>query len=144
MQAIALCERLELPANSGQVRKRVVALLSQYFVASGSTELISLQSDDWLEELRGLPFWAIDRAAKWWIGRDNPNRGKKPMPGDISERAIKEQRVTRIMRWRAERAIVAAKQEQAAPVAELTPAELEQRRKAAAEIMANLNIGSEK
>ena len=43
--------------------------------------------EDWTRELAGYPDWAIENALGWWISRDNKRRGKKPLPGDISEAA---------------------------------------------------------
>ncbi|WP_306150680.1 hypothetical protein [Roseovarius sp. MMSF_3281] len=52
-------------------------------------------ADDWVDELNGLPAWAIQKACQWWIGADNPDRRKRPLPGDISQRARKEMGIIR-------------------------------------------------
>jgi len=41
-------------------------------------------AEDWLAELDGLPAWAIQKACRWWMGSENANRHRKPMPGDIA------------------------------------------------------------
>ena len=43
--------------------------------------------------MEGLPGWAIEAACSWWLSRHNPSRRKKPLPGDISERAHLEARI---------------------------------------------------
>ena len=46
-------------------------------------------AEDWHEELRDYPAWAILKASRWWMSSDNPERRKKPLAGDISARAKK-------------------------------------------------------
>ena len=53
-------------------------------------------AEDWHEELSGYPGWAIQKAARWWMGQDNPERRKKPLAGDISARAKLEMGVVKL------------------------------------------------
>lgn len=46
-------------------------------------------SEDWLAVIcanGNPPEWAVTDACRWWIGPDNPHRGKKPQAGDIAKR----------------------------------------------------------
>ena len=36
--------------------------------------------------LREFPAWAIGEARRWWVN-DNPKRHKRPLPGDLADRA---------------------------------------------------------
>ncbi len=44
-------------------------------------------AEDWNEELKEYPAWAIQSACRWWMSEGNPDRRKKPLPGDIAKRA---------------------------------------------------------
>jgi len=43
--------------------------------------------EDWQSELEGLPAWAINAACRWWMSHENKERRKKPIAGDIGEKA---------------------------------------------------------
>ena len=47
-------------------------------------------AEDWLTELGELPPWAIQKACRWWMSSSNPDRRKKPLPGDIAAQARRE------------------------------------------------------
>ena len=47
-------------------------------------------AEDWHEELKRYPGWAIQNACRWWMSVSNGKRRQKPLPGDIAERARKE------------------------------------------------------
>lgn len=47
-------------------------------------------AEDWHEELSAYPSWAIQKAARWWMGSSNEKRRQKPLAGDISARAREE------------------------------------------------------
>lgn len=83
-------EALSRPADPQWIAQRTFTLLSHYFVTDTHPEAMTAVARDWTYELRQYPEWAIDRAAKWWLSRENDKRGKKPMPGDISERVVAE------------------------------------------------------
>jgi len=59
-------------------------------------------ADDWASELSEYPEWALQKAFRWWMSRSNEDRRRKPMPGDISERAHFEMSVVRGARLMAE------------------------------------------
>ena len=83
-------DKLVTPAPAKWVTGRIASLLAQYFQGDVSESMMKTIADDWYSELRDFPAWAIAKAVRWWIGRDNPDRRKKPMAGDIAERAQKE------------------------------------------------------
>ena len=47
-------------------------------------------AEDWCQELKDFPAWAIAKAVRWWTGRNNPERRKKPLAGDIAAQAQTE------------------------------------------------------
>lgn len=60
-------------------------------------------AEDWHEELCAYPAWAIGKAVRWWISADNPDRRRKPLPGDIADRAKREAGVLKLATHSAER-----------------------------------------
>lgn len=82
--------RLSTPAPKKWITGRIASLLAQYFQGDISDKMMEAIADDWCHELKEFPAWSIAKAVRWWTGRDNPDRRKKPLPGDIAERAQKE------------------------------------------------------
>ena len=76
---------------------RVLRMLSHYYVADNIEGALDGVAEDWAWELDGLPAWAVSNAVRWWMSGDNPDRRKKPMPGDISERAKHEMRALTVI-----------------------------------------------
>lgn len=83
-------DHLRKPAPRKWLLGRVTMMLSHYYVAQADEALVKGIAEDWAWELNGLPAWAVSNAVRWWMSGDNPDRRKKPMPGDISEQARKE------------------------------------------------------
>lgn len=81
---------LSKPAPAKWITGRIASLLAQYFQGDFSEAMMKSIADDWYHELRELPAWAIVKSVRWWTGKDNSDRRKKPLPGDIAERAQKE------------------------------------------------------
>lgn len=96
-------EVLSTPATRKWVAGRVATLLSQYFASSVPTEVMAAVADDWQHELAEYPAWAISNACRWWMGAENPDRRKKPLPGDISARSRDEMETVRFARLHVER-----------------------------------------
>ena len=92
---VALAKLSEV-AEPSWVGQRVVTMLSHYFVSDIHPAAQEAVARDWMVELARFPDWAIDAAVSWWLSRQNENRRKKPMPGDISERAHIEMAIVRI------------------------------------------------
>ncbi len=65
----------------------MAAVLSQYFASSVPAEMMAAIAEDWHEELRDFPAWALQKAFRWWMGEGNEKRRQKPLPGDIAARA---------------------------------------------------------
>jgi hypothetical protein len=82
--------KLYTPAPAKWITGRIASLLAQYFQGDISEGMMKSIADDWYHELKDFPAWSIAKAVRWWIGKDNPDRRKKPMTGDIAERAQKE------------------------------------------------------
>lgn len=83
-----LIEQFDTKADQRWIAQRAVKFLAgHYFVAEMAEPVAEQIGRDWTMELSGLPDWAIEAAFSWWISRHNPKRAKKPLPGDISERA---------------------------------------------------------
>ena len=83
-------DRLSEPATGKWITGRVASLLAQYYAGNVTDQIMAAIADDWRRELADYPAWAIANAVRWWMGSDNPDRRKKPLPGDIADRARKE------------------------------------------------------
>lgn len=83
-------DRISEPATGKWITGRVASLLSQYYAGNVTDQVMAAIADDWRRELADYPAWAIANAVRWWIGSENTDRRKKPLPGDIAERAKKE------------------------------------------------------
>lgn len=53
-------------------------------------------AEDWNEELKDYPAWALQKASRWWMSRNNEKRRQKPIAGDIAARAQWEMGVIRV------------------------------------------------
>lgn len=121
-------EYLSAPAPRKWVAGRVVSLLSHYFVSQQDEALASAVAEDWCSMLEDYPAWAIANACRWWMGRENPRKHCKPLPGDIQDRAHVELEPVRAARITIARG-VALPAPQAEPRMEIT--EQERARRAA-------------
>lgn len=81
---------LSTPAPGKWITGRIASLLAQYYQGDISESMMKAIADDWRHELQDYPAWAIAKAVRWWTGRENQDRRKKPLPGDIADRAQKE------------------------------------------------------
>lgn len=135
---------LSAPAEPGYIATRVATLLLHGFVGEIPADFQRQIAADWMNELRGLPAWAVSRAARWWLSAENPRRRQRPVPGDISERAQVEMRVLDFLRYAAdeferveERKALAAPRE-----VWLTPEQEAERKAAMARLVAKMFPGS--
>ena len=87
---------LRIPATKQWIAGRVATLLSQYFASSVPVEVMAAIAEDWHEELKAYPSWAIQNACRWWMSAENEKRRQKPIAGDISDRARIELGVVRV------------------------------------------------
>lgn len=74
-------------------------------------------AEDWVQELSDYPEWALQKAFRWWIGRENEKRRQKPVPGDISDRAYVEMSIVRAAKIKARLVNAAPVREAADPPA---------------------------
>ena len=117
----------------GEVAKTLV----HYFAGVIPPNFAKSIGADYDAELAEFPAWAIVKARRWWLSRENEYRNRKPLPGDLSERASIEMSLVRYAE-----AMVRAFDRNGPPKPPeppkkpLTPEELEQRRIRAAKIMA--------
>ena len=120
---LASTARLKRPAPEKWIRGRIATLLNHYFVSLVPDAMMAEIANDWIAELLGLPAWAIQNAARWWMSADNTEaaRRRKPMPGDIAARARHEMGAIRLAEGQANR--FNAAQVVATPPREDPPAE---------------------
>lgn len=78
------------PPRKEWMMARVASLLSQYYAADVPQPIVQMMAEDWAAELEKWPEWAIEKAVRWWKSADNPDRKRRPLEGDISERASVE------------------------------------------------------
>lgn len=135
-QAEALLAHLSRPTTAKWLHGRLVALLSHYFVASNDEKVVEAMADDWHALLSPYPAWAIANACRWWLSRDNKDHRKKPMPGDIQERAHIETVHLRVARMALDRGVAGTQDEPERD--EVTPQTTEERQAVAARVMAEV------
>lgn len=81
---------LSVPARPEWIAARVASLLSPYYEKDTPQAVREMDADDWVLSLIEYPRWAIDAAVRWWKGRDNEKRDRRPKEGDIAARAAIE------------------------------------------------------
>ncbi|KEP68829.1 hypothetical protein DL1_08640 [Thioclava dalianensis] len=89
-------DELKRPAPTKWITARIATLLTHYFAADIPPQVQEAIAADWVAALRGNPAWAIARACQWWISAENTARRKRPLPGDIEERAAIEMGPVRV------------------------------------------------
>lgn len=82
-QAVAC---LSEPAHPAKLMARVLALLSPYYDKDTPQAVREIEAEDWAEALGEFPYWAVERACRWWKSDQNGNRRKRPFEGDIAAR----------------------------------------------------------
>jgi hypothetical protein len=85
-KAEAAVMALSEPAHPAKVMARVLALLNPYFDKDTPQAIREIEAEDWAQALGGYPYWAIERAARWWKSDANAHRRKRPLEGDIARR----------------------------------------------------------
>ncbi|MEO9648804.1 MAG: hypothetical protein ABJ360_22460 [Roseobacter sp.] len=92
----AAVAKLSTPATKQWIAGRAATLLSQYFTSSIPAEMMTAIAEDWHEELKSYPSWALQKAVRWWMSADNDKRRQKPIAGDISDRAKEEMGIVKV------------------------------------------------
>jgi hypothetical protein len=77
---------LSEPAHPAKVMARVLALLNPYFDKDTPQAIREIEAEDWAAALGAYPYWAIEKAARWWKSEANADRRKRPLEGDIARR----------------------------------------------------------
>lgn len=77
---------LSEPAHPAKVMARVLALLNPYFDKDTPQAIREIEAEDWAQALGAYPYWAIEKAARWWKSDANADRRKRPLEGDIARR----------------------------------------------------------
>ena len=125
---------LTIPAPGKWVAGRVVTLLSHYFIAQQDASVAEAVAEDWCTILEEYPAWAIANAVRWWMGRDNPRKHFKPLPGDIQDRAHVEMQRVRAAQITLSRGIASKRSETEREA--VSEEDLAHRAKVSAEVMA--------
>ena len=137
---------LNTPSTRKWVAARVVTLLSHYFVAQQESAVVEAIAEDWVATLERYPAWALANACRWWLSKDNPDRAKKPLPGDIEARADAELSRVRAAQITVQRGVSAiappAAVEKPDPVEWWTDAERERRRLFAESVLRSVRSGT--
>jgi hypothetical protein len=89
-KAEAAVMALSEPAHPAKVMARVLALLNPYFDKDTPQAIREIEAEDWAVALGEYPYWAIEKAARWWKSEDNADRRKRPLEGDIARRCRME------------------------------------------------------
>jgi len=78
---------------------RIATLQAQYYTTAIPEQMQEAIADDWHNELKEYPAWAISNAVRWWMSKDNDKRRYKPMCGDIAERCETEMAIVRVAEY---------------------------------------------
>jgi hypothetical protein len=89
-KAEAAVVALSEPAHPAKVMARVLALLNPYFDKDTPQAIREIEAEDWAAALGAYPYWAIEKAARWWKSDENPDRRKRPLEGDLVARTKRE------------------------------------------------------
>lgn len=135
-EVAATVAALSQPASPVWILARVAALLSPYYEKDTPQAIREMEAEDWLAALEGKPQWAITAAVRWWQGDSNPDRRKRPMQGDIAARVLVETEAIRAGHLRVQAFDAGLIPKPAAPPRAISAADVEHRRKVAAEIVA--------
>ena len=133
-----MTQSLSKPSPRAWLQGEVAKSLVHYFAGVIPPNFAKSIGADYDAELAEFPAWAIVKARRWWLSRENEYRHRKPLPGDLSDRASQEMSIVRYAG-----AMVAAFDRNGPPKPPeppqkpLTPEELDQRCIRAAEIMAS-------
>ena len=89
-ETLATILSLTKPAPRDWVQGEVAKLMVHYFVGDLPDNFAKSFGDDWDAELATYPAWAILKARRWWLSRENKKwKHRKPVPGELSEVAHK-------------------------------------------------------
>lgn len=117
-QVAAAVNGLTVQCNEEWLLMRIAALLEPYFDKGTPAMVRAMEAEDWAEELRDFPKWAIEAAVRWWKSADNQDRRKRPLEGDIGARVRREMDAVRAAQAILDQPLAAAAFELPAPIRE--------------------------
>lgn len=97
-QIAAAVDAITVPASRAWIMARIASLLTGYYAADVPASIVKMDAEDWADELGDNPEWAIQAAVRWWRSKANPDRRKRPQPGDIAARIKIEMGVVSVAR----------------------------------------------
>lgn len=120
---------------------RVAALLEPYFDKGTPVSIKMIEMEDWAEAMKDSPYWAIEKACRWWKSEENPEKRRRPIEGDIMARIRVEMGAVRAAQIK-----LASPSFHRKTKGEIrqppTPEEMEQRRVVAQEVMSHFKANS--
>ncbi len=63
---LAALDQALAPSHTGPLLTRVLALLSHYRSEPNPPAVETMVAEDWAEDLKEFPIWAVAEAARWW------------------------------------------------------------------------------
>lgn len=75
------------PASREWLAGRIATLMVHYFPNPLPPAVVEAMAHDWFRIIGDRPQWAISDGVDWWLGPENKDRKRKPVPGDIAESA---------------------------------------------------------
>lgn len=94
-RTIMTIQSLSNPAPRSWLQGEIGKVLVHYFVGVIPKNFSKSIGSDYDAELSDFPAWAIVKARRWWVSRDNEYRFRKPLPGDLGERVLIEMKLVR-------------------------------------------------
>jgi hypothetical protein len=137
-EARAVIASISQPAEPVWMMARVAALLLPYYEKDTPQAVRMIEAEDWALELCEFPKWAIEKAVRWWKSKDNDNRRKRPLEGDISARARFEMGAVNAARIAVNGKLVTPKPDTPEPVSE---ADREYRKSVVEDVMSKFRTG---
>ena len=92
---ITTIKSLSKPAPRAWLQGEIAKTLVHYFAGVIPPNFAKSIGADYDVELAEFPAWAIVKARRWWLSRENEYRNRKPLLGDLSERASLEMSLVR-------------------------------------------------
>lgn len=74
-----------LPPQTNERMAVLQATLGSYYQGTTDQQQLTNMISLYVNELMSYPDWALKEACIWWVSRQNADRRRKPLPGDISE-----------------------------------------------------------
>jgi len=79
-QALSVCTAA---AETDWLKGRLAAFFTHYYTGTMPEAVHREIWKDWRAEIGAYPQWALSEAFRWWLSKENEDRRRKPLPGDI-------------------------------------------------------------